>query len=71
MKPICFDLQILARKLLSFATIVRLAIFKNNKLGLSCAKLSSSWLVQSSLAELRFALYLIITTHPQDSSDFN
>ena len=36
------------------------------KLGLSCAKLSSSWLVQSSLAELRFALYLIITTptHP-------
>ena len=28
------------------------------------AKLSSSWLVQSSLAELRFALYLIITTHP-------
>ena len=37
------------------------------------AKLSSSWLVQSSSAELRFALYLIITTHPpppQNSSDF-
>ena len=28
------------------------------------AKLSSSWLVQPSSAELRFALYLIITTHP-------
>ena len=42
---------------------------------LNIAKLSSSWLVQSSLAELRFALYLIITTHPhphpQDSSDSN
>ena len=28
------------------------------------AKLSSSWLVQPSSAELRFALYLIIRTHP-------
>ena len=28
----------------------------------SFAKLSSSWLVQSSLAELRFVLYLIITS---------
>ena len=29
------------------------------------AKLSSSWLVQSSLAKLRFALILVITlTHP-------
>ena len=28
------------------------------------AKFSSSWLVQSSLAELRLAMVLIIATHP-------
>ena len=37
------------------------------------AKLSSSWLVQSSQAELSLALSLIISTptpaHPQDSSN--
>ena len=42
---------------------------------ITIAKLSSSWLVRPSSAELRFALYLIITTptptHPQDSSDFD
>ena len=38
------------------------------------AKLSSSWLVQSSSAELRYALLLVITlthpppTHPRESS---
>ena len=42
----------------------KLTHFRNSQIEKKIAKLSSSWLVQPSSAELRFALYLIIRTHP-------